>query len=564
LSLVVKVEKRLSQGSMQAVGKALTLAFFIAIVLSPILYVFFQVFSNWSEVYRWVFADPFYSKIGLGALRFGMIREALVRSFEIAGLVTLIDVIVGLPMALIMARYEFRGKGFVDTLIDLPLAVPTAALGFSLYLFWGTADGIGGLLGIGRGLFSRGPILVILTHVAFTYPYIVRSLKAVIESIDRSYEYVARTLGAPGFTVFRTVTAPLMKEGLVAGAILSFTRSLGETGATLIVCGAFETAPVLIVSWRRMLLIPPTAFLSMVLIATACALLVALKFFARRVGFPIKKVWPGFERKLSGGAQRTLRDVATYMFFIVVVLIPSCFTFLYMSRWWAGSPYTGAHELGVFYQMFLAGDRKYLTLVWSLLTSLAVASISTLVNLLAGIPMAYYLARGGWKRLKDVVDSLVDFPLMIPSSALGFAAFLFWGPRGLGIAGPGFWLITLTHIAFTYPYIVRPLVAVFESVDPGLEEAARTMGAPPLTVFRTVTLQVVKPGILATSIMAFTRSLSETGATLVVMGFARTVPVLIVQWVESLALQAASFACVVLIVISYLLLFMARRLMGGE
>ena len=98
---LVRVEKRLSGGFMPAVGKTLTLAFFVVVVLSPILYVFFQVFSNWGEVYRWVFADPFYSKIGLGALRFGMIREALVRSFEIAGLVTVIDVIVGLPMALI-------------------------------------------------------------------------------------------------------------------------------------------------------------------------------------------------------------------------------------------------------------------------------------------------------------------------------------------------------------------------------------------------------------------------------------------------------------------------------
>jgi len=563
MSLVTRLEKNLSRGVFRKTAYALSVAFLLIVVVGPTIHILTFMVKSWRETFTWIFSDPFLKEVGKGAQKWFMMRTALIRSFQIAAITTLVDVVAGLPMAVILARYEFKGKKFVDTLIDMPMAVPTAALGFSLYLFWGTMDGISGLLGLKTGLVSRGPILITLTHIAFTYPYIVRSLKEVIKSVDRTYEYAARTLGAPTFTVFRTITSPLIKGGLVAGSILAFTRSLGETGATLIVCGAFETAPVLVVSWRRMLMIPETAFLSMILVSIAVFLLALLRFSAERFGIPIRRIWPRPERLLSGKAQRRIRDFLTFLVFAILVFIPSLYIFTYMVKWWNGSPYSGVRELGVYYQVFLAPDDKWMSLWNSLVTSVKVATIATAVNIVAGLPIAFILARGRG-RIQGLLDILIDIPLAVPTAALGFSFFLFWGAKGLRLLSPGFWLIVLVHIAFTYPYIVRPLVAVIQSLDPELEEAARTLGAPPLTVFRTVILPSIKPGILAASIMAFTRSLGETGATIVVMGLSRTVPVLIVQWVESLALPAASFACAILIVISYTLLLTLRYVVGWE
>ncbi|MFB0543418.1 MAG: ABC transporter permease [Candidatus Bathyarchaeia archaeon] len=562
--LLVRLERRLSGRRYRALGDALTLLFLLVFVVGPPLSLFPSVLRSWGEVYTTVFADPFFSEIGRGALRWDMIRTALLRSFEIAAIVTVIDILIGLPMALILARYDFRGKRLVDTLVDLPMAVPTAALGFSLYLFWSTVDGLSGLLGLETGLVSRGPLLIILTHVAFSYPYIVRSLKEIVGSVDRNLEYAARTLGAPPFTVFRTVTAPLIKSGVLAGAILSFTRSLGETGATLIVAGAFYTAPLLVVEYRQLLMIPPAAFLSMILVSISAFLLASLRFSAERFGLPIRGAWPRAERLLSGRAQKGLRDLATLSLFALLILIPSCFIVTYLVKWWSGSPYTGNPQLGAFYQVFMAPDRKLPALWSSIIASFKVAAFSTVVNIAAGLPMAFIIARRGLGRVKGLLDALVDIPLTIPTSALGFSFFLFWGSRGLNLIGPGFWMIVLVHIGFTYPYIVRPLIAVVEGLDSHLEEAARTLGAPPLTVFRTVILPSMKEGILAAAIMAFTRSLGETGATIVVMGLARTVPVLIVQWVESLALPAAAFACIVLIAVSLALLLVLRYVLGWE
>ena len=557
-SRIVGIERFLSAEKFRVLSDFLALSFFFIVVAGPTIYVFFTIL-DWSTVHTWVFADPF-----TGDTRWRVMRQALSLSFQIAAITTLVDVIIGLPMALVLARYQFRFKKFVDTLVDLPMAIPTSALGFSLFLFWGTKGGIAGLLGMERGLLSRGPLMVILAHVAFTYPYIVRSLKAVIISIDETYEDAARTLGASPVTVFRSITYPLMIGGLLSGATLSFTRSLGETGATVILSGVYSTAPVVIVSWRRMLQIPPTAFLSAILVVIAVILTTIVRIAMRMQGGTLGKVWPEIEKGLSKPRMRTARDIFVVSTFALIVLIPSIFIANYMLVRFSGSPYTGRFESGVFYQVFVAPDRKWEALLDALITSLRVAVLATTVNIIAGLPMAFIMVRRRWGRIKSVLDLMIDVPLAVPTAALGFSFFLFWGAQGLDVLHPGFWMVVIVHVAFTYPYVVRTLMAVLERLDPGIEEAASTLGAAPLTVFRTVTLPLIGPGILAAAIMAFTRSLGETGATIVVMGLARTVPVLIVDWVESLALPAASFACVILMGISYCLLLTLRYVLGWE
>ena len=553
-----QLERLLSRPTFRKLWDGLALLLFVLFVLAPSIYVFTYVFTEWGEIYRRVFSDPI-----VGDTYWRSMLRAMGLSLQIAAAATLIDVIIGLPMALLLARYEFRGKRLLDALVDLPLAVPSSALGFSIFLFWATGEGVSRLFGVRTGLVSQGPLLILLAHVAFTYSYIVRSLTGVIESIDISYEHAARTLGAPSFTVFRTITSPLAKSGLIAGIILAFARSLGETGATIIVAGIYETAPLAVVSLHQRLLISSAAFLSAILVSIAVFLLLLVRFLSVRVGIPIRRVWPGPERLLSSGKARGLRDAFTFTSFALMILVPSCFTFPYVATWWSSSPYTGKLESGVYYQVFLAPDKKWASLWKSLAASIEVASITTVVDLLLGIPIAVMIVRRRWGHLNELINTLVDVPLAIPTSALGFSVYLFWGFKGLGLFTPGFWLITLTHIAFTYPYAVRSLVAILESLDPSLEEAARTLGAAPLTAFRTITLPLMRPGILAASILAFTRSLGETGATLVVMGNVRTIPILIVQWTESMALPAAAFSCVILIIVSYLLLLLLRYVVRG-
>ncbi len=549
MGLIRKIEKGLSSRFARVFGDTFTVGFFVLIIIIPILYIFTFVASRWDEIYTTVFNHPI-----TGNEQWFDLGTALLRSFEIAFIVTVIDILIGLPMALILARYEFRGKKYIDTLIDLPLAVPTAALGFAIYLFWGTQWGIGGLLGLESGLFSEGPIMIMLVHIVFTYPYIVRNLKEVIQRVDRTYEQAAQSLGASKFTVFRTITGPLMKEGLVAGAILAFTRSLGETGATMIVFGITETSPIQIVGWRGLGLFGPAAFLTMILVLVALGLLILLKLLTRKVGLPIHRIFPRVERKLSHPIVRKSRNAIIAFFFLVIVILPTLWTFVYV----------GINGEAVYTQTFLSSDNKIATFWISLMSSISIAGMVTLICILLGIPMALIIVRRKWGRLKALLDAMIDIPLVIPSAALGFSVFVFWGTLGPfgpgGLFSPGYWLIVLVHVVFCYPYMVRVLIPIVQKINPGYEEAARTLGAPSFTVFRTCTWPLLKRGVLAGSIITFTRSLGETGATLVVMGLARTVPVLIVDWVEAQSLAAAAFASVIIILFAFMLIFVLRKI----
>ncbi len=552
-----KLEQRLSTKRMGKTADAATLLFFFGFILAPILALFATVFLNWQTVTGFIFNDEI-----MGNQAWKSSVNALKHSFQIAFVVMFIDIIIGLPMALILARYDFKGKSLLDSFVDIPMAVPTSALGFSVYLFWGTTGGLAFLLGLDRGLISLGPMLIIMAHVVFTYPYIVRSLKVVIQEVDLEIELAARTLGAPRFTVFRTITAPLFKEGLIAGAILAFSRSLGETGATLLVSGTFETAPITVVAWVRTIRIPAAAFLAMILAVVAIFLLILIKILARRVGLPINKIWPRYERLLSGSVSRRSRNIIVFVCFILIVFAPSLFTFFRVAQYWNGSPFPPFREqYGVVYQMFLAPDNKFGALIQSLITSLAVMLIVVGVSLIFGISLALIMVRREWGRIKGVLDTLIDLPLAIPSSALGFAVFNLWGIQGLGFLKPGFWMIVAAHITMSFTFMVRPLIAILETMKPEYEEASRTLGAPALTTFRTVTIPLLSRGIIAACIMTGTRSLAETGATIIVQGVTRTIPVLIVIWVESQAISAAAFASTVLILLSFSFLLLLRKVL---
>ncbi len=539
---VLKVEKELSKPRYRKIFDCFIIGFFIFVIVGPIFNIFSTVFLSFEEIQSSVFNDSL-----IGDLQWQIMGTVLLRSFWIAGFAVLIDVIIGLPMAILLTRFEFRGKTFLDAMVDLPLAVPTSALGFSVLLFWGSRFGIAGLFGLDVGFLSAGPTLILMTHVIFTYPFIVRSLKIVLQETPKVYEDAATTLGAPGFTVFRTITAPLVKEGVIAGIILAFARSLGETGATIIVAGMYETAPLVIVSLRRSLDLPAAAFLSMILIAISLVLLAAIKIFSRKVGFPIKKIWPTGERFLSKPIFRKIRNYLAAGIFLVFIFIPAMFILSYVFQ---------AEDL--IGELFLGADLKWAYLWTSLMNSFLIGGITTLIVMITGVPMAFIIVNRKWKRVNTVLDTLIDIPLAIPSAALGFATFMFWGPPGLGLFYPGFWLVVWVHVAFTFPYMIRPVISIIQKSNKGLEDASRTLGASNLTTFRRVTLPVIKNGILAGAIMAFARSLGETGATIVVMGDVRTIPVLIVDWVEALAMGSAAFASVIIIIFAFFLLLILR------
>ncbi len=515
---------------------------FVSVIVVPAIYVVTYVFTDWGLV-DLVLSDPEIS---------GTIFDAVSNSFSIALVVTILDIIVGLPMAWTLVRKDFKGKKWLDTLLDMPLAFPTAVLGISVVMFWAVpAEGVS-IPGLGLNLSPY--TLLVLLHIIFTYPYMVRSLSGILEQIEPNYETAAMTLGASKWTAVRTITLPLFRAGLATGFILCFARSLSETGGTYIalsmmgVSNSFFTGPSYI-SWLKSEvkgdgslytsdeMMGAMTLISVVMIVLALLLLLIANRIIKRFKIPVKKVWPDLGRMVSRGALPRLKDFLTVAFLVLVVLVPSFYLFMYLT------------------QPIPAMD--YGTLMSSIGVSFLVAGLAVVADIILGVPMAMYIARHKGGKLAGALDSLVNIPLIIPTTALGFSLSLFWG--GLG-GGLDLVLVILGHISFTYPLVVRNLVGAIEEVDPAYEEVAMTLGAKPFQAFRKVLFPVIKSSVLAGAILAFTRSLGETGATLSISDSVNTVPIYITNLVESSNYTEAAMCSIVLIIVCFILVFGMKAL----
>ena len=159
-------------------------------------------------------------------------------SLRVALLSTVLALALGLSLAYLLANREFRGKEILDAAIALPLVLPPTVLGYYLLVLIGRASPLGkiweGLFGSPLVFTWKAAVIAALLH---SLPLLVKSARAALESVDRSYERAARTLGASEFRLFLRVTLPLAHRSILAATALAFARSLGDFGVTLMVAG---------------------------------------------------------------------------------------------------------------------------------------------------------------------------------------------------------------------------------------------------------------------------------------------------------------------------------------
>lgn len=161
----------------------------------------------------------------------------VILSLQVAFLVVIITALLGLPLSRLMARGHFMGRDIIESIITLPLVLPPSVTGYALLILVSKNGLLGGWLeSIGFPVVFTWRAIV-LASLVVAFPLFYRSARAAIESVNPNYEQAARTLGAGELKVFLTVTLPLARQGIIAGLVLSFARSLGEFGATLMVAG---------------------------------------------------------------------------------------------------------------------------------------------------------------------------------------------------------------------------------------------------------------------------------------------------------------------------------------
>lgn len=194
------------------------------------------------------------------------------RSMVIALVSTAGSVVIGTLTALAMERHHFRGKGLWDALLYMPVIVPEIVAGVSLLLFFAAS-------GAERGLFT-----LVVSHIAFSMPFVYLTVRARLADFDRSIEEAAQDLGADELKTFRLVTLPLLMPGIVSGALLAFTLSIDDFIISFFVTGkGWNTLPIYIWSQLKQGVTPEiNAVSAMLLLFSVSAVVLSLLLQRRR------------------------------------------------------------------------------------------------------------------------------------------------------------------------------------------------------------------------------------------------------------------------------------------
>jgi len=203
-------------------------------------------------------------------------------SFGASFVAALINLFFGLLVAWVLVRYQFWGKRFVDALVDLPFALPTAVAGIALTAIYAPNGWIGhwlAPLGI-KVAYTRLGVLVALTFIGL--PFIVRTVQPVLEDFDAEIEESAASLGANRWQTFWRVTLPMLRPALLTGFTLAFARALGEYGSVVFIAGNMpmktEITPLLIITKLEEFDYSGATAIAVVMLVASFVLLLAINF----------------------------------------------------------------------------------------------------------------------------------------------------------------------------------------------------------------------------------------------------------------------------------------------
>jgi molybdate transport system permease protein len=210
------------------------------------------------------------------------VLTALRLSLQTATLATLLCLLLGVPLAWLLARVEFPGRRLVRALVTVPLVLPPVVGGIALLLVFGRKGLLGGWLdarfGITLPFTTTG---VVLAEAFVAMPFLVIAVEGALRGADSRYEEAAATLGANRWTTFTHVTLPLVAPGIAAGAVLCWARALGEFGATITFAGYYpgitQTMPLAVYQAMESGDLSGAIVLSLILLAVSVTILAALR-----------------------------------------------------------------------------------------------------------------------------------------------------------------------------------------------------------------------------------------------------------------------------------------------
>jgi thiamine transport system permease protein len=439
-------------------------------------------------------------------------------TFYQAALSTLLTLLLGLPAAYLFARYDFPGKSLLRALTIVPFMLPTVvvAAGFSALL--GPRGVVHAFLPSLSFNFIGTLSAILIAHIFYNTAIVIRIVGNAISSMDPRLEAAARSLGADPFRVWRYVTFPLLRPAILASALLVFLFDFTSFGVILLLGGSqFATLEVEI--YLRVLKLPNLSLAALLcMIQLACTLTVSILYthvLARSTVQSAPRSEASNIRQPKSFRERFFVSIFVVLlasfFFLPLVALP----FRSFFRLEADRGQRGEVQYGFttdYYSELFINRRSsvfYVPPIRATFNSLGYAGMTVLLSLLLGFPAALALAKPG--RLEKVLDPLIMLPLGSSAVMLGLGFIISFGAL---LVSP--WMVPFAHTLVALPFVIRALQPAIASIPERLRQAAASLGASPLEVWKTIDLPILRRATLTASIFAFTISLGEFGATLLI------------------------------------------------
>jgi thiamine transport system permease protein len=431
---------------------------------------------------------------------------------------TFLSLMLAIPGAYFYANYNFIGKRFLSIFSMLPFVLPTIVVAIAFQTFIGP-DGVFNAT-LMKIFDLKEPIIkinqsiwfILLAHVFYNYSVIFRIVTAFWSQIRQDVHEAAAILGADPKKIFFKITLPLLKAPIIASSLLVFTLCFCSFGVILILGGpGYSTIEVEIYHQAvNFFNLPLAAALSLIQILFSFILMALYTGIQKRASFKMDQNLVGIcEQKVNSNRKK----IVLVLFNGLIFLFISCpvLSLIYKS-------FHSEHGLSLKYYLALFENRNdslfYVPPMDSIFMSLSFALATLFISLSLGLLTAYGI-NNQKNRVQYFLDPLFMLPLSTSAVTLGFGIIISLDQPPLNLRMSPL-IIPITHSLIALPFVLRSLLPVIRSVPQNLKDAARTMGATPYKAWYLVELPHISRGLIVAAIFAFTISLGEFGATILV------------------------------------------------
>ena len=512
-------------------GDAFTTSALGLILALTVLFVFFPIATVLSSAVEdnaghfslVTFLTAFFDRSvwGLDCLYSGVSCGVAWNSLFLAAVVAVGSTLLGLGSALILTRTGFRFKGTFRALTVLPIITPPFVIGLAIILLFGRAGAVSVLLsdwfGLPRSRWIYGWPGVCLAQLLAFAPIAFLVLIGVVQGISPSLEEAAQTLHARRWTVFQTISLPLMRPGIANAFLLSFVESLADFGNPLVLGGNFEVLSTKIffavvgAAHDR----SRAAVLAIVLLGLTLAVFYAQhRWLGRRsyttltgkgdAGLPVLLPGPAACLCFAIVIPWLVLTVATYATIFVGGLVKT-----------VGRDYTPTlqHYATAFSIEGVPGGLLFTGAAWaSLWTTIEVSAIAAPLTTILGLLTAYLLSRRDFAG-RRAFEFLTMMSFAIPGTVVGISYILAFNVPPIELTGTGL-ILVICFVFRNMPVGVRSGIAAMSQIDKSLDEASLMLRARSLTTIRRIILPLLRPATVASLVYSFVRALTSVSAVI--------------------------------------------------